>query len=237
MLEDLLPRGRWRPEVHSALLDILRGPPGVMCLDWDETCASGDIGEALLDYLDPSGQEMAAYQSTLATGEVLKAYVESIYVLAGMRPEEALETCSKAVEWALKAGRVAVRPEMRALMEAGRASGWQVWVVTASVTPLVQAFAGLYGLPSDRVLGMNLLLEGGVYQRGLHGPATYRKGKVEAIRAVVGEMPTLAAGDTLTDLEMLLSSKYGLVIGPRHPELQRHADQQGWLCQPIFEST
>ena len=93
LADSLLPRARWQADVHAALIEILEGESGVLCLDWDETCAAGDIGEALLDYLDPSGAQMRAYEQTLESGNVPSAYVESIYVLAGMAPEEALEAC------------------------------------------------------------------------------------------------------------------------------------------------
>ena len=59
--ERVLKKGRWTPQVHRWLDALLARSPGVICLDWDETCAAGDIGEALMDYLDPSGGALRAY--------------------------------------------------------------------------------------------------------------------------------------------------------------------------------
>ena len=155
-----LRRARWTPEVFAWLEEVLTEPPGVVCLDWDETCASGDIGEALVAYLDPSGKALEDYAATLAEGNTLKAYVESLYVIAGYSPAEVALHCEKAVAWALESGLVTIRPEMQNLMEVATARGWEVWVVTASGTPVVQAFAGRYGLPAARVIGMDLAMEG-----------------------------------------------------------------------------
>lgn len=230
-----LRRARWTPEVFAWLEEVLTEPPGVVCLDWDETCASGDIGEALVAYLDPSGRALEDYAATLAEGNTLKAYVESLYVIAGYSPAEVASHCEKAVAWALESGLVTIRPEMQNLMEVATARGWEVWVVTASGTPVVQAFAGRYGLPAERVIGMDLAMEGGVYQPRLEGIATYRQGKADAIAARIGKPVRLAAGDTLTDLEMLRLADHGLVIGPRHEALGVEAKERGWAVQPIFE--
>ncbi len=231
-----LERGRWLPSVHEWLLEVLSGPPGVLCLDWDETCAAGDIGEALVAYLDPSGERLAAYEQDLSAGQILKAYVESLFVLAGLRCEEVDRVCHEAVAWALETGQVVERPEMKNLIEAATGRGWDVWVVTASAAPVVQAFAALYGVPRERVIGMELRVESGVVQPELAGVATYRQGKVDAIAQQIGKPVELAAGDTLTDLEMLRFAKRGLVIGPRHEDLGKEALERGWPIQPIFEA-
>ena len=234
--ERVLKKGRWVPQVHQWLDTLLARSPGVICLDWDETCAAGDIGEALMDYLDPSGGALRAYEAELARGDVLKAYVESLYILAGRSVEEVSRVCSEAVVWAIEAGRVEQRPEMKNLMKVADSLGWEVWVVTASATPLVQAFSALYDHPSDRVIGMDLRQKDGWVLPELESVATYRQGKVDAIIQRIGKPVDLAVGDTLTDLEMLISAKNGLVIGPRHPLLAEEALARGWAIQPLFES-
>jgi len=228
------PRRRWLPEVHRWLIERLQ-EPGLLCLDWDETCAAGDIGEALVRHLDEDGTAWRRYQDDLEKGEVLKAYVESCFVLAGLSETEVKRQCEQAVEAALASGAVQVRPEMQDLMALARELGWEVWVVSASVTPVVEAFSARYGQDAHQVIGMDLVVEKGTYQPRLLGPATYRKGKVDAILERVGRAPDLAAGDTLTDLEMLESARHGLVIGPRHEELRRLAVTRGWAIQPEFE--
>jgi phosphoserine phosphatase len=85
------------------------------------------------------------------------------------------------------------------------------------------------------VLGVDLAVKSGCYQAELAGPMTYRQGKVDAIWERIGRLPDLAVGDTLTDLEMLLSAKDALLIGPRHTDLLPLAEEKGWAVQPIFE--
>ena len=235
MGESNLKRARWSLEVHGWLEGVLHDKPGVMCLDWDETCAAGDIGMALVSFLDPTGKALEAYEAKLSLGLVLEAYVESLYVIAGRSPADVEALCADAVAWALESGRVQKRPEMQDLMAVASRLGWEVWVVTASGTPVVQAFASLYGLSACRVIGMDLAVEGGVYQPLLSGPATYRQGKVDAIRSRIGKPVRLAAGDTLTDLEMLKMADHGLVVGPRHPILEVESRERDWMIQPIFE--
>lgn len=228
------PRRRWLPEVHAWLNERLR-TPGLMCLDWDETCAAGDIGDALFQFMEPSGLRLERYTKALADGRFVEAYVEACFVLEGLSVPEAKHQCESAVEWALESGLVAIRPEIQDLMAAARTMGWKVWIVSASVTPVVQAFASHYGQESDCVIGMDLRVESGRYCAELAGPATYRQGKVDAIQDRIGRLPDLAVGDTLTDLEMLQSAGEALLIGPRHPDLLPLAKQNGWAVQPIFE--
>lgn len=228
------PIRRWKPQVHAWLCERLK-TPGLLCLDWDETCAAGDMGDALLHFLDEDGEHCRRYNQGLAEGRVLEAYIEACFILADMDVNLARTKCEAAVAHALQAGTVQIRPEMQDLMAAARQNGWEVWVVSASVTPVVQAFAALYAQPPEQVLGVDLALKSGRYQAELAGPMTYRQGKVDAILKRIGRLPDLAVGDTLTDLEMLLSSKDALLIGPRHSDLLPLAEEKGWAVQPIFE--
>jgi phosphoserine phosphatase len=228
------PKRRWKPQVHAWLCERLQRP-GLLCLDWDETCAAGDIGDALLHFLDEDGTHRQRYNQRLGEGHVLQAYVEACFILADMDVNVAKAQCEAAVAHALKTGAVRLRPEIQDLMAAARQSGWTVWVVSASVTPVVQAIAALYGQPPEQVLGMDLVIKSGRYQAELDGPATYRQGKVDAIMNRIGRVPDLALGDTLTDLEMLLSAKDALLIGPRHSDLLPIAKEKGWAIQPVFE--
>lgn len=95
--------------------------------------------------------------------------------------------------------------EVRELMAALRAHGFDVYVVTASFGPVVAAAAARYGVPDDHVIGMRLerRADGAFADRPIP-PATYRQGKVDAIRAFAPRDPVFAAGDSDTDVEMLL---------------------------------
>jgi len=236
MDENDFPARRWLPEHHEWLTRQLADGPGLLCLDWDETCAAGDIGEALIRSLDENGEVWASYTSKLESGDVLEAFVDAAAVLSGMDVVEAAAHCRTCVDEAIRVGDVAVRPEIQDLIRAAEACSWEVWVVSASVQPVVAAFASLYGLASNRVIGMNLAQEQGRYLAYLEGPNSYRQGKVDAIEQFIGRQPDLAIGDAMTDLEMLSFSKKALVIGPSSSELRRIAHSMGWPIQPVFES-
>jgi phosphoserine phosphatase len=141
-----------------------------------------------------------------------------------------------------------VQPEMQNLMASSQAAGIDVYVVSASMKQVVEVCAGPgfgYNLPPDHVIGMELeLREGKVrpsYKRGW--VQTYREGKVEAIRAVLGARgdPLLAAGDSDGDFEMLsgfTGTKLGLIInrleGDRIGTLCRTAVAQGTAQTPRY---
>ncbi len=107
-----------------------------------------------------------------------------------------------------------LRPDIANLMAAMMRHDIVPVVVTASQEDLVRAVLERhYGFGGHPVVGMRTVLEGGVYGADLTAPATYRSGKVEAIRAVARAVagseearPVLCAGDTNTDLEMLAYS-------------------------------
>ena len=112
------PEGRWLPEHHSWLMRILSQGSGLLCLDWDETCAAGDIGEALIHSRDETGEIWSSYVSKLASGRVLEAFVDAAAVLAGMGPAEADLHCRACVDEAIRSGSVGVRPEIQGLIRA-----------------------------------------------------------------------------------------------------------------------
>ena len=137
----VFPRRRWTAEVHAWLLERLQ-EPGLLCLDWDETCAAGDIGEALVRHMDADGVAWRRYQEDLAEGEVLKAYVESCFVLAGLSEAEAQAHCEETVEEALAEGVVQIRPEIQDLMQRARELGWEVWVGEVWVREVLRGIGG-----------------------------------------------------------------------------------------------
>jgi phosphoserine phosphatase len=106
------------------------------------------------------------------------------------------------------------RPEIAELFAAMTRLGVVPVVVTASQVDVVRAALDRhYGFAGNPVVGMRATQESGRYTADLLAPATYRSGKVEAIRQVArditgdeGRLPALAAGDTNTDLEMLAYS-------------------------------
>jgi HAD superfamily phosphoserine phosphatase-like hydrolase len=228
--EELLRQELWAPEIYERLIMILNGPPGVACFDWDETCASGDLGEFLLRELDETGDKWRDYEQLIAEGLTPEAYAQAAKVLSGETEERAAEICREKVELAISQGVIAIRPEIQALIAAFQSASWDVWVVTASTPYLVEEAALRVGVGRNRVLGMRLVVADGIYTGSISGPICYGVGKVEEIMRSIGRLPDFAAGDTWTDLEMLQSAKQAMLVGNRKPKLTALALEAGWIC-------
>ncbi len=134
-------------------------------------------------------------------------------------------------------------PEMRELYGLLRHEGFDIYVVTASFKGAVEPFAMRYGVRPDHVIGMRLtyMTDGSLGDEVLL-PYTYRKGKVEAIKRFVPSPPLFAAGDSDTDVEMLLqeSVKLRLILDrKKNPasdigklyEKARVSDREHWMIQ------
>ncbi len=92
--------------------------------------------------------------------------------------------------------------------------GWHVLVVTASSEYSVRAVAPELGVPAHQVLGIRLHEDStGRLTDRIRPPVTYRPGKVERLDGRLREIGLtladvgLVAGDSMTDLEMLRSTR------------------------------
>lgn len=101
------------------------------------------------------------------------------------------------------------QPEMRDLMAALARAGFEVFVVSASAEPIVEAAAEVLGYPVGResIFGLRLERESGRLTSRLEPagryPLPYREGKVEVVRTRLPAAPLLVAGDSDGDYEML----------------------------------
>lgn len=236
-----LPKGRFHADVHQSLLRLLSQPvdsktPPLAVFDWDNTSISGDIGEAILEHLDKGHHPgcVNRYFELCETYDKTVGYQFCAETLGGLSLDDADKLVNAVIDEHLATGRIALRPEMKTLMGAMQAAGWEVWVVTASAEPIVRTFAARYGVPRERVIGMALAEEDGVIQPRMCGPITYRQGKVDAIEQRVGRRPQFAAGDALTDYEMLHTADNVLLFDRGEPELLTAAEQRGWWVQEPF---
>jgi HAD superfamily phosphoserine phosphatase-like hydrolase len=230
---------RWQPEVHDALASIVRtAPPGALAtFDWDNTCMTGDIGEAVLEDLDAAddGERLATYERMCVEQGKHAAYAWCAYQVAPRSPEAARQLADHAFSTRIADGRMRVRPEIVELISAMHAHGWEVWVVSASEERLVRALAPRYGIDPERVIGMRLADDGGVLQPRLDGPNTFRQGKVDAIDQRIGRRPRFAAGDAETDLEMLGAAQHRLFLDKRgdvDDPVRVAVERLGALVQP-----
>jgi phosphoserine phosphatase len=132
-----------------------------------------------------------------------------------------------------------MRPEMKELVEALQRAGWQVWVLSASPRWEVEAFAALYGIPPQRVVGMRREVEGDRITAVVGPPVCYSDGKLDAYRMFISrdEPPSIVAGDSLADWKTLESSAEArLLVEPapaalRDFALWRKREGEMWLLQ------
>jgi len=230
----------WDETIARGLADMLEqtpsDPPPIAAFDWDETCIRGDISESWLTFLDEADPgRLAAYEAGCATDRRAAYEQLAIDLVRGRDEIEVRRAVDDTFRRAVREGRIAPRPPIRELMAAMVGRGWDVWVVTASPTPVVQTLAADYGVAPDHVLGMTSPRgENGRYLPSLTAPVTYREGKLAALLEKTRRPPTFAAGDSEGDLWLLEAARYALVIdrGPRSdPELIRKATAAGWWVQ------
>ena len=190
----------------------------VATFDGDNTLWDGDIGEAFLRWLIAAGHLQAVagvedlweeYERKVAVDRVT-GYAWAVQVMAGL-PETALRAwaahfCYAWVNW---------RTGMRAVVDLLHASEVEVWLVSASGKLVVREAAPYMGIPTKRVLGMDVEIEDGLLTDRMKTPLTACAGKVEAIDKALGLRPVAAFGDSLGDLEMLESAQRAFVVGQR----------------------
>jgi phosphoserine phosphatase len=209
------------------------GRPGrVAALDFDGTCVHGDVSETALALLaEDSGVDLvSAYEAACAV-DLRQAYIDfTLTLCAGRTTAEVHALAARAME------RVTVRAALRELAAALLHHGWDVWIVTASPEPIVQAVAPAFGIAPDRVLGFRPTM--GTDGRFLAAPfpqVTWKEGKVEALDHIQRGRPDLAIGDTVGDVPMLARATTAVWLDHGRPVHAADAASRGWLVQPAHE--
>lgn len=130
-------------------------------------------------------------------------------------------------------------PEMRELVARLVESGFEVWVVSASPQWIVETAAERVGIKANRVLAIETESEGSALGderiTSRLKRVTYKEGKANAIRSMIGTTPVFGAGDSTGDIEMLtLGAGPRLLIDRGKEVLLALAKERGWLIQPPF---
>jgi phosphoserine phosphatase len=171
------------------------------------------------------------------TAEV-REYTRRVVMSELTRPEkiETIGTESETIE--IRTG-LRLHAEMMELMQALQERGWQVWVLSASPQWEIEAFAGLYGIPPTRTIGMRRELHGDRITSQVAPPVSYSDGKLDAYRLFINyeRAPSLVAGDSLGDWKILESSEaVRILIDPAPAQLRefalwRKGLGESWLLQ------
>lgn len=129
---------------------------------------------------------------------------------------------------------VRVLEPMRALISELHGHGFEVWICSASNFWTIAQFAPRFGVPPERVIANRVKTMRQELLGDLVEPAMFMEGKEQAILRDAGMRPTLAFGDSETDLHMLRSATHlGVVIDTGgSSKLLAEAPQRGWAVQP-----
>lgn len=239
-----LAAGRWSPDVRIGLERMLsdagelepgasRAAPPLAALDFDDTCLDGDISHAVLEELEREIPGLVdAYRRACAV-DLRAGWVGLVGTLCGGRSEaEVAALTARGFERGLADGAIRLVPEMQDLVGALHEAGWEVWVVTASATPVVRGVCPRYGIAPERILGMNPGVGAdGRYTAEVTEPVTFREGKLLALRARTGRDPDFAAGDSPSDLALLRAARRVLLVDRGDPAMRDEARARGWWIQ------
>jgi HAD superfamily phosphoserine phosphatase-like hydrolase len=227
----------WDPEVRDGLERMIAagGDGALAALDFDQTCAWGDVSETALAILARrTGRDLVGEYEAECRIDMKKAYIDLVSTLVAGRTEaEARAMALEALAEGEAGGHLAIREPMRELVWALQRHGWEVWVVTASAEALVQAVAERMGIHPHRVVGMRSPLgPDGRYGASVSEPVTYREGKLVALRQATGRDPVFAAGDSRSDAPMMAAARYALLLDRGDEGLRAEAERAGWWIQP-----
>lgn len=131
---------------------------------------------------------------------------------------------------------IRIYQEIAELISAMTERGWTVCVVTASPEPLIQAVISSWGLPDERVYGMQLARGSAdePFSPVIVEPLTFAYGKVARLAAEQKGTLLFAAGDSWTDYALLLAARQALLIDRGNDALRERAKLSGFEIQPRF---
>lgn len=216
---------------------VLRLNPKVAAFDCDGTLWSGDAGEGFFSWSMQQGmvsEEIArwarARHADYKAGNVAEEIMcgEMCTMYHGLREEDIQRATDEYFVIGIAPG---IFPEMRELVERLRAAGTDVWAVSSSNHWIIRSAMRLFGIPPDRVLAAEAVVENGIIADRLmrvpSGP-----GKPEALREVLSAPPDCAFGNSVWDQEMLAMVKRPFAINPS-AKLREIALENGWtIYQP-----
>jgi phosphoserine phosphatase len=202
-------------------------------LVWPDHPRRGEIerlyGE--LAALDPAGRAksplfdifagilLARYFDQIASGAVVKACADIVRLFAGYTPEEARGMAratfeaefSSAIGTRRLGGRDLPRGarfirESVDLLGALSELHFDVWVVSGSNKWSVEPVFTRFGIPPERIIGIDLEVHDGLLTDRAEAPVPIRAGKIDALRRYTSVVPLMAVSDSKNDIPLLLHS-------------------------------
>jgi HAD superfamily phosphoserine phosphatase-like hydrolase len=213
---------------------------GVAVFDADGTLWADDVGEAFFRWLIAArklknvnyNQNIYAEYEKRVAQDKAAGYAWAVTMMAGLAESDVKRW---AAEFFANNFMTRVYKPQRALISRLKRDGFKVWVISASNRWILQAASRYIGVDASQIIGIDLVVKNGVLTNQLHGPVTFREGKVKGIELYVKTRPLFAAGDSDGDQQMLeYASKLSVFI--KHDPNQNDtmtalAKKDNWITQ------
>lgn len=125
---------------------------------------------------------------------------------------------------------IRIRKPLKNLVKTFIEAGWDVRIVTASPECTIQEAAPLFGIDPVKVRGMRLEIQNDLLMPRIIEPMTFDTGKVRALRETTQEKLRFAAGDSFTDLGLLLEAENRLLVDRGNAKLRALGEEHGfWI--------
>lgn len=227
------------PSVTAQFEKLAMRRSGLVVFDADGTIWDGDVGKAFLKWqLDTS---------MLRPEQGLMMREKWIQFEKGNLSEEEIWTLAATCQAGLKATKVAEAADrffgetheemifepIRDLIRSLRATGIEVWIVSASQKWIVEAGASRFGIDPNHVIAVTPVVEDGIITSEPMQPVPYGEGKSTAIIEMIGRTPDIVVGNSDGDVPMLrLATAVAIVVNP-NPALEKLAEQSAWIVQRL----
>lgn len=228
---------------QTAFIDsVLNLHPRIAAFDCDGTLWAGDAGEGFFSWeinnglvSDEIGRWARARYADYKAGKVPEDVMcgEMATMNHGLRDGVLQEAADKYFPKRIAPN---IFPEMRELVVRLLDAGCDVWAVSSSNQWVIRAGMRHFGVPWDRILTAEAVVENGIVQdRLVRIPSG--SGKAEALREVLSSAPDCAFGNSIWDREMLEMVKHPFAINP-NPNLRELALINKWtIYQPESNHT
>lgn len=207
----------FRPKQDQTLNIKLTSNLNNYIYDADGTLWPYDVSESFMDWLGVRDE----YDKicSLYGNQVCFTWVGKLW--DGMTVDEVNTQLQAFVAWAeVNQPRLQPFPYMKNQLNSNIPT--QNWIVSASPTILVQAWSKHLGLPvpQSNIIGVDTIIQNGVYTDEVLTPIPYRNGKVIKLKKYFTNDIEQIAGNTFVDYEMFLYGSYKLntnilVINPK----------------------